>query len=92
MSIADQIALRTQDMREDFARPVRRVFLWANGVTLLGLAGLVGLDQFNLWHGVTEAGDRIVNSNVVMALLGATTVQVGAISAIIARHLFPVQR
>jgi hypothetical protein len=34
----------------------------------------------------------VVGSNVVIALLGATTVQVGAISAIIARHLFAARR
>jgi hypothetical protein len=33
--------------------------------------------------------DRIITSQVIMALLGATTVQAGAIAAIIARYLFP---
>jgi hypothetical protein len=33
--------------------------------------------------------DRIITSQVVMALLGATAVQVGAIAVIIAQYLFP---
>ncbi len=34
-------------------------------------------------------GDRIITPQVIMTLLGATTVQVGAIAIIITRYLVP---
>jgi hypothetical protein len=40
------------------------------------------------WH-LIAPGDRIISAQVIMALLGATTVQVGAIAVLIARYLFP---
>jgi hypothetical protein len=50
---------------------------------------LVMLDEINIgWHLVTP-GDRIITNQVIMTLLGATTVQVGTIAVIIARYLFP---
>ena len=70
---------------------VVRAFIVANSVTLAALAVLVALDEFNIaWH-LIGPGERIVGSQVIMALLGATTVQVGAIAVIIARYLFPVR-
>lgn len=56
----------------------------------LGALGVLWLvDQIDIVLRVIAPGDRIINSQVIMALLGATTVQVGAIAVIIARYLFP---
>jgi len=64
-------------------------FIAANVVTLIALGILARLDQGNIAAKLIEPGDRIITSQVFMALLGATTVQVGAIMVIIARYLFP---
>jgi hypothetical protein len=61
----------------------------AKGLTLAALAILVLLDEINIALHLIAPGDRIITEKVIMALLGAATVQVGAIAAIIARHLFP---
>ncbi len=58
----------------------------ANFVTLLVMAGLVWLDQGNVASHSIAPGDRIITSQVFMALLGATTVQVGSIAFIIAQY------
>jgi hypothetical protein len=87
-------SLRQQDadLRKWMADRVIPAFLWANGLTLTALAFLVALDEINIaWH-LIAAGDRIITEKVIMALLGATTVQVGVIAAIIARYLFPGSR
>ena len=76
-------------MRQRMARGVGWTFGIANGVTLLGVAVLAGLDQWNMVHNAITTADRIVDQKVVMTLIGATTVQVGAIAFIIARYLFP---
>jgi hypothetical protein len=71
------------------AKVVVPAFLWANGLTLVAIALLAILDEFNIaWDWIT-AGDRIISAQVIMTLLGATTVQVGAIAVLIARYLFP---
>ena len=64
-------------------------FVKANGLMLAVVAALVMLDEFNIAFHLITPGDRIITEKVIMALLGATTVQVGAIAALIARYLFP---
>jgi hypothetical protein len=58
-------------------------------LTLAAIGILVILDEINIARHLIAPGDRIIGSQVIMSLLGATTVQVGAIAALIARHLFP---
>jgi hypothetical protein len=89
ISVADQITLRDADLREWMANRVIPAFLWANGLTLAAIGILVILDEINIARHLIAPGDRIIGSQVIMSLLGATTVQVGAIAALIARHLFP---
>jgi hypothetical protein len=74
------------------ARRIVRIFIGANFVTLLVMAGLVWLDQGNVASHSIAPGDRIITSQVFMVLLGATTVQVGSIAFIIAQYLFPRRR
>ncbi len=85
------VALRQQDanLRKWMADRVVPAFLKANGWTLAAIAVLVVLDEINIATHLIAPGDRIITEKVVIALLGATTVQVGAIAAIIARYLFP---
>jgi hypothetical protein len=64
-------------------------FIGANLMTLFALGYLAWMDQNNIASKLITPGDRIITSQVFMALLGATTVQVGAIMVIIARYLFP---
>jgi hypothetical protein len=71
------------------ARSVVWTLIASNALTLLGLGVLVVLDQQNIAQSIIAPADRIVNNQVIMTLLGATTVQVGAVTAIIARYLFP---
>jgi hypothetical protein len=51
----------------------------------------VVLHEFNIALHLITAGERIITEKVIMALLGATTVQVGAVAALIARYLFPAR-
>jgi hypothetical protein len=89
LSVTDQIALQDADLRKWMADRVVPAFLKANGLTLAAVAVLVVLDEINVASHLIAPGDRIITEKVIMALLGATTVQVGAIAALIARYLFP---
>lgn len=93
---ADQIALRDAGLRErdaalreKMADRIVRAFTRANVVVLVIVGALVVLDEINIASHVISPSDRIITPQVFMALLGATTVQVGTIAAIIARYLFP---
>lgn len=93
--VADQIALRDQalrerdqDLRDWMTKEVMPAFLTANRWTLYALGVLVVLDEFNALFSIAPR----ITSQVVMALLGATTVQVGVIAVTIARYLFPGRR
>jgi len=90
-SVADQIALRDADLRKSMSDTILRVFRRANFVTLLALGTLVILDEHNIRAGLIQPSDRIIDHQVFMALLGATTVQVGIIAVIMARYLFPAR-
>jgi hypothetical protein len=92
LSVADQVTLREADLREWMANKVVPLFLKANRWTLIALGVLVLLDEINLAVHLMKPSDRIINAHVIMTLLGATTVQVGAIAATIARYLFPGRR
>ena len=94
-----ELALR-EEARRDAAAELRRwlaekvvpSFLWANGAALLAIALLAAVDEVNICLHLITPADRIITGQVMMSLLGATTVQVGAIAAIIARSLFPSRR
>jgi hypothetical protein len=88
-SVQDQIALQDADLRKRVAYWTIGTFIGANFVTLVALGYLARLDQSNIASKLIAPGDRIITSQVFIALLGATTVQVGAIMVIIARYLFP---
>jgi len=66
-----------------------RAFVQANAVMLAARGVRVLLDEINILFRLVSPGDRIITPQVFMTLVGATTVQVGAIAATIARYLFP---
>jgi hypothetical protein len=88
-SVDEQIKRGVARLRRWMAGRVVRVFVQANCVTLAALGVLVVLDEVNIYFRLAAPGDRIITNQVIMTLLGATTVQVGVIAAIIARYLFP---
>lgn len=88
-SVDEQIRRSDARLRRWMAGRVVRAFVRANYWTLGALGVLAGLDEINIWLHIITPGDRIISNQVIMALLGATTVQVGTIAAIIARYLFP---
>ena len=88
-SVHEQIALQDAALRRWMARFVIPAFIKANILTLIPLGVLVVVDEVNIVKHLIAPGDRIIGGQVIMALLGATTVQVGTIAVVIARYLFP---
>jgi hypothetical protein len=89
LSVADQVTLQDAKLRKSMANRISIAFLVTNLATVIALALLARLDQSNIALKLIVPGDRIITSQVFMALLGATTVQLGAVMVIIAHYLFP---
>jgi hypothetical protein len=79
-------------LRRWMARRVMWAFILGNAVTLCAFGALVWLDQSDIEAKVVAPGDRLITSQVFMALLGATTVQVGTIAVLMTRYLFPARQ
>ena len=89
MGVHERIALQDAALRRWMARFVIPAFIKANILTLIALGVLLVVDEVNIVMHLIAPGDRIIGGQVIMALLGATTVQVGTIAVVIARYLFP---
>jgi hypothetical protein len=92
LSVAELVALRDADLRKWMAERIMPTFLWTNLLTLVAIGVLFIIDEFNVVRNIGTPRDRIITSQVIMALLGATTVQIGTIAVVIARYLFPGRR
>lgn len=88
-TVDDEIALGELRLRIDTAKRIIKLFTVSNGFILAFLVVLLIADWVLVGKGLAAAGERIVTENVLMALLGATTVQVGTIMFGISAYLFP---
>jgi hypothetical protein len=89
LSVDDQIRLGDQSLRRWMVIGFVLTCIIGDLLTLGAIAWFASLDQANIEHNLIKPAERIVTAQVIMSLLGATTVQVGAIAVIIARYLFP---
>jgi hypothetical protein len=86
---ADRIAIGDLEIRKNFANRVMLLFAITNLGALIGLALVFWQDCVQLAAGLTKPADRIIDGRVIMALLGATTVQLGTVIYTITRAIFP---
>ncbi len=88
-SVDDQIKLDEMALRKDTAARIVGMFTTANAFILLATTVIFMFDvHLMAFHGL-KAEDRLINRDILMALIGATTVQLGVIMVAIARYLFP---
>jgi hypothetical protein len=83
-----EIAIGDQKIRRQFAFYVILLFVGANIFVLFGLGVAYWQDCTQLTAKLIKPGERIVDSTVVMSLLGATTVQLGTVIYTITRAIF----
>lgn len=88
-TVPEQIALRDVAIREQFARTMLVLFGTTNVFVLIALGIVFSYDTLELRAHLITASDRVVDARVVMALLGATTIQLGAVIYTMARAIFP---
>lgn len=82
------IAIGDQEIRRQFAFYVIALFIGANIFVLVGLGIAYWQDCTLLRENFVKPNERIIDSKVVMTLLGATTVQLGTVIYTITRAIF----
>ncbi len=87
-TVAEQIALGTHKLRVWVASAIAGGFFLVNAAILIGLYRALKFD-FKMLQANTAGYQRFINETVITSLLGATTVQLGAIMYLIAQFLFP---
>lgn len=87
-TVPEQIALQDAQIRKAMSVWIMVLFAVVNLFTLGFIVWLTFGDRHELKSHLIEASGRLVDAQVVMALLGATTVQLGTIAVIMARYVF----
>ena len=88
---ADKVLLGDLELRTNFARNVMLLFATANTFVLVGLGVVFWQDCVQLAAHEIVSNERIIDGRVIMALLGATTIQLGTVIYTITRAIFPSQ-
>lgn len=88
---ADAIARGDLEIRKNFARNVMTLFVISNLFVLIGLGFVFWQDGIQLAAGQIKPAERILDGKVIIALLGATTIQLGTVIYTITRAIFPTQ-
>ena len=88
-SVDDQVKLGDLELRKEVARKVVALFILANLFVLAFLGIIFAYDVILIRHGFIMPGDRLITSELLMTLVGATAVQVGTIMVSISIYLFP---
>ncbi len=86
--IDDQIKLANLKIRQNVSFWIMALFGVVNLFILGLIVWLAVVDQQELAAKLTGAGDRLVDTRVLISLLGATTVQLGTVAVIMARSVF----
>ncbi len=89
--ISDKIKLWDALTRNGLAIGIMVAFLIVNAFTLGVLVWLGREDHHDLVRKLIVPADRIVNKDVIISLLGASTVQLGSIAVIMAKYVFRAQ-
>ena len=77
-----------EEVQINFIDEVLGVFKMANYAVLGVVVALVITDEANIYCFSMKAADRIISSNIIISLIGATTIQVGTIAITISNYLF----
>ena len=88
----EKAAARREDehweLRKRFTWNILRIFIWANAVVLFCIGAAVAIDLWNAKLSSDYFAHRIFDKQVLMALIGSITFQLGAIAFAISKWLF----
>ncbi|MBT9096895.1 hypothetical protein KFZ76_04105 [Methylovulum psychrotolerans] len=76
-------------LRKMMTEEILPLFKTINKYVLLIVGIAMAIDFCLVFTGLANADQRLINSNVIMTLIGAATVQLGSIMFTISAYLFP---
>ncbi len=91
-SLSEEVGLRPPSLKERIANKVLNYFGWSLLATVALAIVLAAVDAVMIWYDVIEPSDRLINQTVLMAMIGATVIELGAALATIVVAIFKVQR
>lgn len=80
--------LKRHEPNETVAGEILKLFKWSVGATVAITTLLAFVDTVETWNHVIQPSERLITEHVLMTLIGASVVQVGAASAAIVYGLF----
>jgi hypothetical protein len=86
--IGDIINWNNAQVRWDISKDVMHLFKLSNLFVLVGVGVIFFIDTILMFFGYNHAADRLIDSKVIMTLIGATAVQLGSIAILMARSLY----
>ncbi len=92
VSVPDRIALSDARLRTWVAVSIVATFIIANGIVLAGVWLMFNREMVALQGKVYDASLRVITSSLLMTLVGATTVQLGALTILMGKYLFPAPK
>lgn len=89
LSIRDRLDWKEGQLRDDIAKKITKAFIIVNlGVLILVLLGAI-LDHWFIANQLIKGTERLVTTPLLMSVVGATTVQLGAVALAMSNWLFP---
>ena len=92
LTVEEEIALTDSRVRTRVTYVIVSAFIVANLLTLAGVAYVFQADNAHILDKLTAPDNRVITSNVVITLISATTVQLGALALIMGKYVFPARR
>jgi hypothetical protein len=91
-SVLERIVWRDAGVRKLVALAVVATFVLANGTILVGVWLIFQAEMAALTAKVYTAHERIITAELPMTLVGATTVQLGALTILMGKYVFLVPK
>ncbi len=89
LSVSDHNALLDATVRRHITYLVVGAFVIVNWLTYLGVGWIYSVDQTQLASRLVTSKERIITTPIGAAVIGATTIQLGALVLLIGRYVFP---
>ena len=91
MSVQDRLRIGESTLRNELARKIIRTFVAVNSAVLLLIIAFGVSDTILVVHKFVGPNERLITTQILLAIIGATTVQLGAIAITLSNWLFPKQ-
>src|SRR5262245_54298137 len=80
LAVRDRLDLQESELRRQVAQKITWAFLAVNGCVIALVLLAIGLDHYFIHQKHMPSSERLVTTHLLMTIIGATTVQLGAIA------------